>query len=541
MDLASVVEILREKSRAIMAAPDNGTFDTEEEGLDREGFVFDLDGSEISDDLTGFPVVVVPREFMDGDTPALRADLMVAYPGEAPEYREDVIFQGADLLKTIMFGGKKVGVPVSGVLGDVTPTRDGQRYTTLILDNLTDTAEYLSLKRAYANVQRERRKARDYERLVQERENWHSADQEGRERVQARKAEEAAQSAEEANGFDPLDWGELFNEDHTEREFLPGKLLERGQQIAIVGDGKAGKSLVMLDWCYRAITGQPFLDDAEAREPITVLYLDAENNRSDIGMRLRSLGATPVELSRLVYLSFPPVNPLDTAEGAAQVLTLVERHSAEAVVIDTVSRFVQGKENDSDTWLSLYRNVHKGLKGSGVAGIRLDHFGKDAEKGSRGSSAKSQDIDHVWELTVRGEGPEPDGEVTVMRTRLRLNRTHTRTGLGPDVIDMVRVGRKTDREWLPGQTSHQVEVTNLDPFDVDKVDGDGEVMRRIREHLAERPKGDSQSKIEEAVGGRAARVRDALRLLESQGRLIKEAGPRNSSVYRLPMPLGDPS
>jgi hypothetical protein len=60
----------------------------------------------------------------------------------------------------------------------------------------------------------------------------------------------------------------------------------------------------------------------------------------------------------------------------------------------------------------------------------------------------------VWELTVHGSQAETAGGVTTVATQLRLTRTHTRTGVGPDVLDVTRVGRKAGDLWLPGKTAH---------------------------------------------------------------------------------------
>lgn len=248
-----------------------------------------------------------------------------------------------------------------------------------------------------------------------------------------------------------LDWATEFARDHDAVTWLPGKLGQRGDQIALVGEGKAGKSLFMLDWCWHAVTGRKFLD-TEVTETLTVLYVDRENSARDLVARLRAFGATPGELTELVYLSFPTLGALDT-ECAAELLAAVDRYGAEVVVLDTVSRFVEGKENDSDTWLALYRNVHAELKARGVTGIRLDHFGKDTDRGSRGSSAKSQDIDHVWELSKLAD--DPSGDATRV-TKLRLTRTHTRSGLGPDMIDIDRVAVMEGDAWADGQTNHRL-------------------------------------------------------------------------------------
>jgi hypothetical protein len=94
----------------------------------------------------------------------------------------------------------------------------------------------------------------------------------------------------------------------------------------------------------------------------------------------------------------------------------------------------------------------------GVACLRLDHFGKDAERGSRGSSAKNQDVDHVWELSALKSEKSPMGaDLEVLTTSLKLNRTHTRSGLGEDTFAIIRRGeRQVGGMWLPGRTRHEL-------------------------------------------------------------------------------------
>nr|WP_240812852.1 AAA family ATPase [Streptomyces sp. DASNCL29] len=216
-----------------------------------------------------------------------------------------------------------------------------------------------------------------------------------------------------------------------------------GQQITVVGDGKAGKSLFVQEWAWRMATGQGFLDD-KPQPPISVLYLDAENGQEAVQERFLSFGAGDGRMGLLSYASFPPVRPLDTAGGGADVLALAAAVEAQIVVIDTVSRFISGPENDADTWLSLYRHTLMPLKRAGLASIRLDHLGKDGERGARGSSAKTQDVDHVWTLTSQGGGS------------LMLRRTHTRTGIGPDSFALLRQARREGDHWAPGGTRHVV-------------------------------------------------------------------------------------
>lgn len=259
--------------------------------------------------------------------------------------------------------------------------------------------------------------------------------------------------------FPSLDWHSAFATDFSRIDWLPGKFMERGQQVALVGDGKVGKSLFAHDWLWRAVTGRSFLGD-ERRDLLRVLYFDRENGLRDIVTRMQALGATPDELaSRFDYRMFPKfTGALDAAQMAAlELLAIVDEVKPDVVILDTVSRFIGGKENDSDTWLQLYGRVHAPLKSRGVACVRLDHLGKDSDRGSRGSSAKSQDVDHVWEMTRTDEHHDRQDGVETVTTQICMKRTHTRTGLGDDVLRIVRRGRKgASGMWLPGETRHEI-------------------------------------------------------------------------------------
>lgn len=334
--------------------------------------------------------------------------------------------------------------------------------------------------------------------------------------------------------FAPIDWEELWDTEDDDAEYLPGMLLERGQQISLIGDGKSGKSLLKAEWCVKAITGQSFLNDATC-DPLTIMYLDAENSRRDLKLRMKSLGATPEMLKGLIYLSFPPFKPLDSEDGAQQVMALVQKYQPDVVILDTVSRFIKGKENDSDTWLTLYRTLHKRLKALGISGIRLDHFGKDAEKGGRGSSAKSQDIDHVWELSVAEETENRAQDAIEVITFLELKRTHTRTGLGPSRMRIKRRGLKTidEKSWLEGETSHRIAdafeggATELTEIRVRPAD----MMRMISRFLEESEEGLSLRALRASITGDNRTIATALEYLEEEGYIkIEKKGRANVHV-----------
>jgi RecA-family ATPase len=198
--------------------------------------------------------------------------------------------------------------------------------------------------------------------------------------------------------FPALNWHDLWADD-TQDEWIIEPLLPARRLVALFSPPKVGKSLLMLELAVAIARGTEALG-AQLDRPHRVLYIDFENDpRGDIRTRLQAMGHGPDDLDNLVYLSYPRLAYLDTTAGALELLAICGEYDVEVVVIDTISRAVNGEENDNDTWLAFYRHTGLALKAAGIATIRLDHTGKDHTKGMRGGSAKYGDVDAVWAMT----------------------------------------------------------------------------------------------------------------------------------------------
>jgi hypothetical protein len=202
--------------------------------------------------------------------------------------------------------------------------------------------------------------------------------------------------------YPALDWERVFAGAPDDVDWLVPEFIARGQSYSLVSQAKAGKSLLMLDVVTAVACGKPALGQP-ARAPARVLYIDLENTLDDLVERLRDMGYQPEDLDRLRYLSFPSLPALDSPVGGTEITELAEHHNAALVVIDTVARVTAGEENSADTYRNLYRCTLAPLKAQRRAVIRLDHQGKGTATGARGSSAKNDDVDVVWQLTQRGD------------------------------------------------------------------------------------------------------------------------------------------
>ena len=151
-----------------------------------------------------------------------------------------------------------------------------------------------------------------------------------------------------------IDWPPFWAEEST-ASFLVDPLLPKGRQVVLYAPAKAGKSELALWTAAKAATGQDLFGNSI--EPVTVLYLDLEMTEDDVKERLDDFGYGPhTDLSQLCYSQHPGIPPLDTARGGEALESEITALGAELVIIDTLSKVVEGEENAADTYLAFARH-----------------------------------------------------------------------------------------------------------------------------------------------------------------------------------------
>jgi len=222
-----------------------------------------------------------------------------------------------------------------------------------------------------------------------------------------------------------VNWQEFWNQDHTSEDWIAYPLIARGRQTALFAVAKVGKSYLALACTAALATGKPIFG-RPAQPPVHVLYLDYEMTPGDLLERLERLGYTEEDnLTHLHYAIIPSLPALNTYEGAAAVMKLVELTGAQVVVIDTTGRAVEGEENSADTYREFARTTGLSLKAAGIAMLRTDHAGKDKGKsGQRGSSAKNDDVDLVYHMEREAH-------------HIKLTRLFSRITWAPNEVELV--------------------------------------------------------------------------------------------------------
>jgi hypothetical protein len=259
-------------------------------------------------------------------------------------------------------------------------------------------------------------------------------------------------------------------------DWLVEPLIPAHRSTAIVAEGGVGKSLIMLEIAAALATGRAVLL-RPARAPINVVYIDMEMVPSDVADRLDALGYDftndPLLHEHLHYYQLQDFLPFDTSRGGRQLLAIAEKYEAELVIIDTLARVISGDENEAKTVQNFAAWTGTLLKQKGVAVVRLDHLGKNPEKGARGSSAKRDDIDLGWTMTLAKKNP----------VRFKFTREKTRVMWAPERVDLIEVSKNPLRHEVAGGTpTKEVAdlIKKLDELGVPK-EGRGKAGKALRE------------------------------------------------------------
>jgi RecA-family ATPase len=233
-------------------------------------------------------------------------------------------------------------------------------------------------------------------------------------------------STDASEWMTPIDWATFWSTESPGEDWLLEPLVATGRQTATYSLAKAGKSLLALDACAARASGRDVLG-YPAKPPIDILYVDLEMTEADLRERLTDMGYGPDDdLSHLHYYQLPPVPPLDGELGGQILTSIAIERGVDLVVIDTMARAVDGKENDADTLRAFYRFTGRILKAAGIALWRLDHQGKEEARGQRGSSSKDDDVDVVFRLT------------RLDAKTLKLTCTHKRVPWVPHEVTIVQ-------------------------------------------------------------------------------------------------------
>lgn len=298
-------------------------------------------------------------------------------------------------------------------------------------------------------------------------------------------------------------------------------MLYQGQVHVLAGAPDTGKTTLALFWALQVI-----------REGGTVLMLDEEGGSRIIRSRLKALGASQQEVSRIAYAPFPGRSAEQWDPGhRGDLKDLFGEHRPQLVLLDSAAAILATAGLDENSaadvsrlWACLTAMARGGCH---PAVVIIDHLSKasdrEADRYSRGSSAKLAAADVMYRL----EAAEPFSRD--QEGRLKLAVTKDREGCLTRFWRIrVRTGSVIAFEFeLPGDDG-RFQLTRY--------------MSMCSEALA-RHQADGGSPIpkrwfDQQGIGRTAYVRRAVGDLITEGYLTAEGVSHGQPTYILSRPYG---
>lgn len=323
------------------------------------------------------------------------------------------------------------------------------------------------------------------------------------------------------DGIEYLPISGLFSRERTTTNWYVAPLIAAGRITLLYSPGKTGKSLIGMEAAAALATGRGALGTRGPNKPVHVLYIDQEMTPDDWQDRLGDMGYRPEDEAKLdehLHLAQLQNWPaMDTPAGGRAVHREAMRVGAKVVIIDTVSKVISGEENSNDTAQAFYRNTLVALKREGMGVLVLDHTGKDIERGARGGSAKTDNIDLAFELLLRG------------KDLLTMRCSHHR--FRDPLLD--------EPTFLRRQSGPLAHIVEHHAAPVNQAPGTTRptvLMERISRFVEITP-GVTKNAIETAVKGKRDYLRLALELLIQEGFIHAQAGSNKSFEHRSIVPF----
>ena len=234
---------------------------------------------------------------------------------------------------------------------------------------------------------------------------------------------------------------------------IKGILPETGFGI-LAGQWGTFKTTIALELSLSAMTGLAFADRYRVKRPGAALYFALEG-AGMLGVRLSALATQQGIPGPLPFVWQDKCPPLTSPNAATIMVAMIRQAEAEIlrlyklpialIWIDTIATAAgylkSGDDNDAAMTQMVMNTLSAIARQTGAFVIGVDHFGKIADAGTRGSSAKEGAVDVV--LGSLGER-ELSGLITNTRLVLRKQREGISGVEIPYTAEIIETGRDED-------------------------------------------------------------------------------------------------
>jgi len=179
-------------------------------------------------------------------------------------------------------------------------------------------------------------------------------------------------------------------------QFLINNILETKTHGLLAGGSQAFKSFMVLKMAHCICTGHDFFGH-DVYETGKVLYVCGEGMGA-LGRRIRAINLVDGDVGDNLIIKRKPLN-IDNIADMNWLRQQINDIRPVLVVFDTFSSLATStKENVNEEVARALRMVTDACSDDGASSIVVHHYGKDADKGSRGASAFSANVDFEFSM-----------------------------------------------------------------------------------------------------------------------------------------------
>lgn len=217
-------------------------------------------------------------------------------------------------------------------------------------------------------------------------------------------------------------------EDHVE-PLIHGVLWER-DVVQLLGQEKAGKSLLALQMALSLTSADPFLDKYEVVRPTPILYLQTEGKLEETVRRLKIMSDSVAYDPRLFHLIYKKFMPLDVIEYKDKVREMIYSitPTPKVMFIDSLYTTMLGDLNENLAVRSMVGSISDLMEEFKMTCVFIHHEKKESydqmgnvqhrgDKSSYGSVFLRAWVEHILYLeNVRGSSSKKKLSCTTDRT-----------------------------------------------------------------------------------------------------------------------------
>ena len=224
------------------------------------------------------------------------------------------------------------------------------------------------------------------------------------------------------------------------------------------GQWGTGKTFLVFELSARLMTGQPFIGHSIKRQ-CGVMYIAAEGT-NEVRKRLEAVVRYKCSGVARAPFRWYEASPTLLGQDAVPLLTAMAKQAADLlrqefglplglIVIDTIAASagykLPGAENDTAMGAQIMRVLQQVAQAHGCVVLGVDHFGKNIDLGTRGTSSKEANAELV--LACLGDR-EVGGRVVNTRLAIRKNRTGPQAQEFAFSLRVVELGLDEDGEAI---------------------------------------------------------------------------------------------